>query len=184
MVAFNVSQLLKTSVGTTRDYDFDEREPELEASAGLRGPIRGHVHLTRTGHGILVQTDYSGNVELVCGRCVDPFVHETSGTIEEEFLPLIDIKTGEPLAVEGEEFRLTEAHVLDLNEALRQDLLTRVPLRPLCAEDCPGLCPQCGASRREGTCSCEPVSEESPFRALAALLEPQDGKDTPGKNGE
>lgn len=175
MVAFNVAQLLKANVGSTRQYEFEEVEPMLEQSAGVRGSVRGRVHLLRTGRGILVQLEYGAWVELVCGRCLDPFVQELDGSVEEEFLPVIDLRTGEPLPVEADEPHLTEQHVLDLTDTIRQDLIVRTPMRPLCSESCPGLCPECGAARRLGACQCEPARQESPFANLARLLGRDDG---------
>jgi uncharacterized protein len=45
--------------------------------------------------------------------------------------------------------------VLDLEPLARDAVLLDLPLAPLCAEDCLGLCPQCGINRNEETCSCE-----------------------------
>ena len=44
-----------------------------------------------------------------------------------------------------------------------------VPLKPLCQEDCRGLCPICGANLNRETCSCQAEKSDSPFAALAKL---------------
>lgn len=117
-----------------------------------------------------MEAEYGANVELECGRCLDAFLASIEGAVEEEFLPQIDVNTGLPLPLEGDELRLSENHILDLNEAMRQDILVRLPLQPLCQTSCPGLCPQCGAVWSRETCGCRPASPESPFQALAELL--------------
>ena len=37
---------------------------------------------------------------------------------------------------------------------LRETLMLELPMRPLCKEDCKGLCPSCGADLNETTCDC------------------------------
>jgi uncharacterized metal-binding protein YceD (DUF177 family) len=44
--------------------------------------------------------------------------------------------------------------LLDIGDLARQLVDSSLPLLFLCSDDCPGLCPSCGLSRRDGTCSC------------------------------
>jgi uncharacterized protein len=43
---------------------------------------------------------------------------------------------------------------LDLREVVREGLLLELPITPVCREDCPGLCPRCGAELSLGPCGC------------------------------
>ena len=43
---------------------------------------------------------------------------------------------------------------IDLGPLVRDAIVLDLPAAPLCREDCRGLCPQCGADRNEGDCSC------------------------------
>ncbi len=54
---------------------------------------------------------------------------------------------------------------LDVDEPLREELLISFPMRLLCDEDCPGLCPKCGKPLREGDCGC-PTKEIDPRLAV------------------
>ena len=49
---------------------------------------------------------------------------------------------------------------LDLGEVVREQVLLGLPLKPLCREDCQGLCPRCGKNRNAGPCGCTPEEEE------------------------
>jgi uncharacterized protein len=42
-------------------------------------------------------------------------------------------------------------------------------MKPLCREDCQGLCPVCGADKNTGACSCVESSPDPRWAALAAL---------------
>jgi uncharacterized protein len=51
-----------------------------------------------------------------------------------------------------------------------QELLLEVPMKPLCREDCAGLCPRCGALLGSDHCTCTAESAgDSRWAALARL---------------
>jgi uncharacterized protein len=59
--------------------------------------------------------------------------------------------------------------VLDLREALREELLLAVPQFVECRPDCRGLCPRCGANLNAGPCPCRPERDPR-WQALSDLL--------------
>jgi uncharacterized protein len=61
------------------------------------------------------------------------------------------------------------APVLDLREALREELLLAVPQFAECRPDCRGLCPHCGANLNAGPCGCRPQRDPR-WQALSDLL--------------
>jgi uncharacterized protein len=175
MVSVNVSQLLLLGPGATREFDFDEPFPDPQGELHLEGPIQGHARLTRTSDGILVHSEHHACVSLECARCLEEAHADVTGELDEEFFPSTDIRTGLPLEVPAEEAELTidEHHEIDLDEVLRQNILTNLPLQPLCDAACPGLCSTCGERLAAGH---KPHAEEpavdpsSPFAGLAVLL--------------
>ncbi len=72
---------------------------------------------------------------------------------------------------------LFQENMLDLTELLRQNILLSMPIKPLCSDECKGLCPTCGRNLNEGPCNCPSDSGGSAFAALAALLEDTSDKD-------
>jgi uncharacterized protein len=55
---------------------------------------------------------------------------------------------------------------LQLDRVVEEHLLLSLPMRPLCDEDCKGLCPSCGGNRNRGECGCPEDSQEAPFDCL------------------
>jgi uncharacterized protein len=53
-------------------------------------------------------------------------------------------------------FPIDGHHIIDMTEAVRQYILLTTPMKPLCREDCAGLCPVCGHNLNQGPCSCPP----------------------------
>jgi len=181
MVSVNVAQLLQELPGAVREFDFADRVAAVADDVALRGPVRGHARLTRTNEGILVRATHTAPVTLECARCLDEVHTTVKGAFNEEFLPSVDLRTGIPVSIDipGEEDkpRINAHHEIDLDEILRQNILTNLPLRPLCEANCPGLCPDCG-ERLDRTHAAHaarveeepPVNPTSPFAQLASLL--------------
>ena len=170
MVQINVSQLLKSPLGTTRDYEINER-----VEIGDESPaVRGQVTLLRTDRGILVTGEMETDMELTCSRCLDEYRKHLRLEIEEEFFPTIDILTGARISAPEDEpdaFTIDENNILDLSEAIRQYALLAVPIKPLCSQDCKGLCPTCGKNLNTETCACPPQVDPRWSKLIAPNLE-------------
>lgn len=150
----NVSQLLKASIGTTRHYEVNETVDVNDDNNNRT--VQGEVTLTRTDRGILARGTLETEVEVACSRCLSLFGCPLALNIEEVYFPTIDVVSGAPLPLPDEPgcFTIDERHVLDLTEAIRQYELLAIPMKPLCREDCAGLCPYCGHNLNQGPCGC------------------------------
>lgn len=167
---YNVAQLLKESVGATRSYPVDA---EAQITDGTTERVTGELRLLRTDKGIWTSAALEFQKWSVCSRCLSRFRLPVKFSVEEEYLPTVDVNTGEPLrAAERDEgvFTINNHHVLDLREAMRQYEIALTPMKPLCREDCAGLCPVCGASLNEGSCTCATEARDPRWSALSELL--------------
>jgi len=74
--------------------------------------------------------------------------------------------------LEAEEGILTisERHILDLEETLRQSLIVDRPLKPLCHAECKGICPVCGSDQNLSPCHCEEGAKNPQSAHLAEFL--------------
>lgn len=182
MIACNVAQLLKSPVGTTRHFQFREEPPLYAPDVSLASALEGSAHLTRTSRGILVESTFTTSVKQRCSRCLEPCETAVEGHISEEFLPTTDIVTGElVLPEDGEEnYLIDRDHILDLTEAVRQEILLQIPLQPLHSPECLGLCPQCGQNLNRGRCGCQGPGQRSPFEVLARWFDKMDEETTTG----
>jgi uncharacterized protein len=170
---FNVSQLLQSPIGTTRQYEVDEVLPAVDEYV-LEQPVHGLARLTRTNRGIYVDARLGTVVRLECSRCLGDADYPIDVRIREEFLPTIDVFTGRSVPiddrVEEETGRIDEHHDVNLDDSFRQYLLLELPIQPLCRPDCAGLCPQCGKNLNEGPCGCVIEPPDEPEAPLAKLL--------------
>jgi uncharacterized protein len=174
----NVAQLLKATIGSEKNYDVDE----IINIEGCDYTVRGKVNLMRTDHGILVEGKLKTDSELTCSRCLTEFDCPLTINIEEEYLPSTDIINGTPLPVPDDPgaFMIDERNILDLTEAIRQYAFLAIPMKPLCREDCGGLCPICGANLNKEHCDCAPEPADPRWAKLRELLKNDSNK--PVKN--
>ena len=154
----NVSQQLKTSIGTIRNYEVSE----IVDVAGGKSMVQGEVGLIRTDRGILAKGALCAEVEVACSRCLSLFSYPLTLNIEEEYFPTTDVVSSAslPLPEEPGCFTIDEHHVLDLTEAIRQYALLAIPMKPLCRDGCAGLCLSCGHNLNQGPCDCSPRETE------------------------
>jgi uncharacterized protein len=98
------------------------------------------VQLEGVAEGVLVTATVTGPLAGECARCLEPFTAATTVRFQELF----------SLAGEGDEadeadsYRLDGSGLLNLEPALRDAVVLELPLSPLCSDDCPGLCAECG----------------------------------------
>jgi len=170
---YHVAQLLKESTGSTRSYRLNETFTGAER---IVDRVEGPIHMLRTHQGVLVTATLNIQTTLACSRCLREYTSPSTITVEEEFLPTIDINTGRnlpPPAIAEEALRIDSSHVLDLTETLRQYVLADAPMKPLCRDDCRGLCQLCGANLNQQTCNCKTAQPDPRWGTLASLLDAQ-----------
>lgn len=145
-----------------------EADPGLEFADAR---IIGSVHLSKHGHDILVRGSLSGQIELACSRCLEPFA--APAAMEFDLLlapgPASAAAAKEELSPEDLDLDYYTGEIVDLETILREQIILMLPLKPLCNETCQGLCPHCGANLNQETCTCPADAVDSPFARLAKL---------------
>ncbi|MBI4188013.1 MAG: DUF177 domain-containing protein [Chloroflexi bacterium] len=181
MVQINVAQQLKSPIGSSQDYKINEMVDITIDNTTDNVMVYGEVRLIRTNRGILVKGTLHTEIELTCSRCLCLFRCPVTLNIEEEYFPTIDAVTGTklPLPDEPDCFTIDEHNILDLTEAIRQYEVMAIPMKPLCQEDCAGLCPSCGCNLNQRTCNCPPQVVNSRWSKLMqmALVDKKKGKE-------
>lgn len=167
----NVAQLLKEEIGAERDYEMDSVCHVGEKTA----PVAGHLKLIRINRGILVRGRLRAEMPLSCSRCLEDFAQPLILSPADTYWQTADVTTGERLPVppEAAGFTIGENHLLDLSEGIRQHLQLETPLKPLCREDCRGICPQCGRNLNLESCACAAAEVDPRWVPLIELSRKQ-----------
>jgi uncharacterized protein len=100
------------------------------------------LRLESVSEGVLVSGTVSGRVEGECGRCLRPVDDNLDVDILELFA-YAHSTTDE--TTEDDEVGRLQGDLINLEPTVRDAVVLALPINPLCREDCPGLCPECGA---------------------------------------
>ncbi len=177
---FNVSGLLKEPTGATRRLEVDATitapadacglDSIWDRSSGIR--VAGPVSMMRTDAGIWVRARLSCEVVCACSRCLAPHSQSTELSVDEEFYP----RGQGPMLEEADETQLiTPDNVLDLIPTMQQYAALAIPMSPLCAPRCAGMCQTCGSNLNAAACPCARSAADPRWEALAGLAAPRGG---------
>jgi len=143
-----------SEAGTVFEGEEPSERLELENDPFVRpsGPVRYRLRARRISGELLVRGSLSAEFDLQCSRCAE-FYSTTVG--DSDFLRAYSITE--------------ETDFVEIGADLREALLLRLPSFPVCRENCPGLCPKCGAPLEAGACGCERDDAPGSWSALDGL---------------
>lgn len=128
---------------------------DIAVEAELESVVEGiYAHGTVTAH-----------LEGECSRCLDPVEQDVTARLDELFMYPEKVKSEDE-----EDTTLLEADGVNLGPLVRDALAMEADERPLCREDCPGLCAQCGVRMEDDPDHHHDVIDDR-FAALKGLLD-------------
>lgn len=142
-----------------------DREP-LVAISPVR--VRGQISRIEGGFSLEAEIGYGGGLE--CSRCLAPYPFRT----DERFSLLLYKK---PAAVEKEislelgdlDAYFYEDAEISLNPIAEERIQMSIPMKPLCREDCRGLCASCGSDLNTEECRCQKTTVDPRWDVLRSI---------------
>jgi uncharacterized protein len=151
-----VAKLRRRSGSTARveviaPLDEERLAPASDADSGVPAGAVAECRFLLESYtgGIMVTGRLSVPWRGVCRRCTGPVDGLLDIALKERYCD--PPARGEP---EDEEAYPIVEDTVDLGLLVHEAILAELPLAPLCAEDCKGLCPFCGIDRNAERCSC------------------------------
>lgn len=132
------------------------------------------LRLEAVMEGVLVSASARVPLTGECARCLDPIPAPDEKSVDVEFQELYAYP-GHEAAEDG--YR-TDGDLLDLEPALRDAVVLALPTHPLCRDDCPGLCPDCGARLADVGPDHRHASSDARWAALEGLLDGRTDRNT------
>jgi uncharacterized protein len=116
-----------------------------------------HCSLSKCDNDIYVTGKVSAGLEFACSRCLEIFTEQIDAEFSTEYLLETERPTEEEMEIVEGDFGISyySGEKIDILPAVMDQILLSVPIKPLCKEECRGLCPQCGQNLNVGKCNCQ-----------------------------
>jgi len=142
--------------GQRRDYDFD-------------APLDVDLTFSRSLQDLFFDGRVHGVATATCARCLAAFPLEVAKDFSVVLIPEQRLSGEIELAAGDLAESFYSGAEVDVTRLVYEQVLLALPTRPLCDEECRGLCPQCGANRNTTTCSCTVASGDPRLAVLRGL---------------
>lgn len=127
-------------------------------------PVELDLRLEAVMEGVLVTGTAQAELAGECARCLDPIEDDIVARFQELF-----VYDSSEADEEDEGVSRLEGDLVDLEPLLRDAVVLALPFQPLCMEDCPGLCVECGANLKDDPDHTHEAPIDPRWAGLAAL---------------
>lgn len=158
------------------------RDIPSDAYAGefvLIEPAGIDIEVVKSGRKVFTGGSVRTRVQLACSRCLAKFAFEVEAEHFLEYRPREDRCGEENIRLKKDELAVAyySEPVINLYDDIRQTIHLAIPFKPVCSEDCGGLCPSCGKDLNEGDCGCRDLRVNPVFEKLRELKGPRSGEE-------
>ena len=155
------------------ELDLSEEITIRAGGSDLLAPVSAQLRAFRDGSSVIVTGKAHADVELRCGRCLEHLKTGIDADVNITYLPEIENKdVSEKHKLSEEE--LNTGHysdnIIDISGLMREFVSVNIPIKPLCSEECKGLCAQCGTNLNAGNCECKDEVIDERWSKLKNLL--------------
>lgn len=111
-------------------------------------------------------------LELPCSRCLEPFMRAVDAQFDLRYQPqALNTSSDDEREIQEDDLSTAfyEDDRIDLGQLMREQFLLSLPMKPLCSDECRGLCPVCGTNLNRGGCDCSRTWEDPRLASLKAI---------------
>lgn len=118
------------------------------------------------GRDVVVRGDIGATVPQACGRCLETFPARVAAAVDVRLLPRPATSDTVKLGADDLDVDFYADDQLDLDRVVETETTLALPMKPLCRDDCRGLCPVCGTNRNVTACGCAEKTADPRWAAL------------------
>ena len=165
----DIDKLPKEGLKVSKDFEFLSAAL-VEESAVFLKPAHAELTVKKAGEEILIKGKITSCLSFICSRCLVPYEFPIDSKFDLVFLPEeLDVMKDQ---LEGDDINKLFYYncKIDIKEIVLEQLNLAFPAKPLCSEDCQGICPVCGKVIRDGECVCVAESTDSRLDKLKIFI--------------
>jgi uncharacterized protein len=145
-------------------FEFDEVLDDLK-EMGVMDSIKVSGSAVRVEEGVAVKGKGFFRAKLPCDRCLKPVDMDFSFDFDEVFSSKSSKSNGEK-----EGFIINSRDNIDLDSLVKESVVSVIPMKVVCSDNCKGLCPTCGKNLNFETCECDNSYINPKFESLRSLF--------------
>lgn len=119
---------------------FDNEELKVSEPLKFQGEVKSYDDIVN------IKGKITGTLELECSRCLKNFSFPVDTDMDDEFTNNSNQEDDSIILVEGD--------ILDITEIIVNNVISTLPIKNLCDENCKGLCHECGTDLNVHNCNC------------------------------
>jgi len=136
----NLSDLKE--IGGRKNVSLELEFPDLEfvdRDIKIKDSVQLDLEIYNTRDSFVVKGTLEAELILSCSRCLKKYSSPIKLDISEDVM----------------KSEMEDEEELYLDDIIVDNIILSLPMKPLCSEDCKGICPECGQNLNEGECDCE-----------------------------
>jgi len=158
--------VVKGSVEVSRFMDVEN------SGFSIPKPVDYELTVKKFDNLVTIQGSITLEALFTCGRCLEEFSRSIASDMDIRLTPKARMPQASEFELKGEDMDIYyyDSDEIDLDPFIYEEVLLNMPLRPLCKEDCQGLCGICGKNRNLETCNCHETSRTLIGEKLKSFL--------------
>jgi uncharacterized protein len=135
-------------------------------------PVDYELTVRKFDNLVTVQGPLECTMSITCSRCLDDFTLNLKAFMDIKLTPRIKTPRLSEAELKSEDLDVYyyEGDEIDLDPFIYEEVLLNVPIRPVCTEDCKGLCPVCGKNKNVEECQCGAATQTLLGEKLKSFL--------------
>jgi uncharacterized protein len=150
-------------------------DPSEVAEAGdayrILAPVQLDFDIHKDKEKFRLEGTVKTELELQCSRCLEAYRMPVDAAFDLRYLPASEMGTEQERELQDDDVETSyyRDDQIDLNQLMREQFYLALPMKPLCGEECQGLCAQCGTNLNTGSCECQSQWIDPRLAALREL---------------
>jgi uncharacterized protein len=165
----DIDRLPKEGLVVSKEYEFFG-EDLVEENTVFLEPVRAELSIKRIGEEVFIKGEMRVRLSFVCSRCLVPFEFPIQSKFDLVYLPEeLDVMKDQ-LESDDMSKLFYYSRKIDIKDVVLEQLNLAIPVKPLCSEDCQGICAVCGKIIRNNKCSCSRKNSDPRLEKLRIFI--------------
>jgi uncharacterized protein len=135
-------------------------------------PVTYELTVRKTGDVVGIKGPIGCTLTLICSKCLEGFVFPVEAFLDIELVPRTLMPSASEVELKGDDLDVEyyEGDEIEVEPFVFEEIMLSIPIKPVCREECRGLCEGCGANRNNEQCRCVETAQSILGEKLKSFL--------------